>query len=238
MHGVDICGEISVVVYTSHAQQFEWKGYGLKLSIHEGSLPVGMEQCTVNIKASLAGHYEFPENYYLVSAVFWFRCETVHKFIKPITLEIQHCAKSKNISELNFVRAICNQKQLPYSFKPKIGGNFERESRGIIDVNSFSAVAVTQTDSEERDYCSTLFYCCRAMIDLFYVIVWNTEAHLNVSIIALILHDYYTLVFSLYITTTKKREHCLDLIRQLNLKKIKSDSIFLWMVSLLKKGGI
>ena len=191
LQGVEICGETSVVVYSSRAQQFEWEGFGLKLYIHEGSLPVGMEQCILQIKASLAGLYEFPEDSHLISAVFWFRCKTVHKFIKPITVEIQHCAKAKNISELNFVRAFCSQKQLPYTFKQIAGGNFKsRKSCGVIDLTSFSGIAAIQNKSEERDYCSIVFYHGERrvdmyrgekMVNIFYVIVWNTEAHLNVS---------------------------------------------------------
>ena len=66
--GVEVCGETTVVV-TNVPQSYAWAGYGLKLHIPKGSLPVGMEQCTINIKASLAGQYEFPENTHLVSAV-------------------------------------------------------------------------------------------------------------------------------------------------------------------------
>ena len=82
------------------------------------------------------------------------------------------------------MRAVCSQKQLPYTFKPKSGGDFVRESCGIIDLNSLStiAIAITQKESEERNYCSMVFYRLEKKISaLFYVIVWNTEAHLNVS---------------------------------------------------------
>ena len=106
---------MTVVVYSSSRdQQITWPGYGLRINIPKGCLPAGMEQCTINIKASLAGQYEFPENSHLVSAVFWFHCEDVHKFTRPITVEIQHCAKSENVTnlKLSFVRAICSQKQL------------------------------------------------------------------------------------------------------------------------------
>ena len=89
-----------MVVYSSHYQQITWPGYGLRLHIPKGCLPAGMEQCTINIKASLAGQYEFPENSHLVSAITWLRCDEVLEFMKPITLEIQHCAKSKNINDL------------------------------------------------------------------------------------------------------------------------------------------
>lgn len=91
LHGVEVCGETNLIVYSAHNQQITWPGYGLRIQIWEGSLPAGMEECTVNIRTSVAGQYEFPANSHLVSPVFWFRCETVSKFTKPITVEIQHC---------------------------------------------------------------------------------------------------------------------------------------------------
>ena len=177
-----------MVVYTSHYQQITWEGFGLKLHIHKGSLPAGMEQCTLQIKASLAGHYEFPENSHLVSAIFWIHCEAVHKFIRPITVEIQHCAnyKSQNIInlKLSFVRAVCCQEQLPYTFKQLPGGNFtSHSSYGVIELYSFSGVGIIQGGSVERQYYSKLFYLSNYFgghrIDL--TVTWNTEAHIYVS---------------------------------------------------------
>ena len=185
LRGAEVCGEMTVVVYSSHDQQITWPGYGLRLHIPKGCLPADMEQCTINIKASLAGQYEFPENSYLVSVVFWLRCEDVQMFTRSITVEIQHCAKSENITvhKLSFVRAVCSQKQLPYTFKRLSEGNFSSHSSyGVIELNSFSGVGVTQEGSEDKEYCSQLFYLGqpdRCKID--YVVTWNTEAHLTVS---------------------------------------------------------
>ena len=186
LRGAEVCGEETIMVYSSHAQQITWEGFGLKLHIQEGSLPAGMEQCILQIKASLAGQYEFPENSHLVSAIFWLRCETVHKFTKPITVEIQHCAKSENIRNLKFIRAVCSQKQLPYTFKQLPEGNFtSNSSYGVIELNSFSGVGVTQEGSEDREYCSRLFYMPSTRKvpnqEIHFVISWNVEAHLTVS---------------------------------------------------------
>ena len=77
----------------------------------------GIDQCTIYIKASLAGEYEIPEDSSLVSAIFWLRCEPQCTFTKPITVEIQHCSTKQDLSRLKIVRAFCSQKQLPYKFK-------------------------------------------------------------------------------------------------------------------------
>ena len=123
--GVEVCEEKTITLYRSQTQEVTWefKGYGLRLYIHASSLPEGIDRCVLTIKASIAGQYTFPENCHLVSAIFWIRCEPMCKLSRPIGVEIQHCAKSVNESKLSFVRAVCSQKQLPFTFK-KIGGDF------------------------------------------------------------------------------------------------------------------
>ena len=168
-------------VYSSRDQQITWPGYGLRLNVPKGCLPAGVEQCTINIKASLAGQYEFSENSHPVSAVYWLRCEDVNKFTRPITVEIQHCAESLKLS---FVRAVCSQKQLPYTFKQLPGGNFtSHSSYGVIELKNFSGVGITQEGSDKRQYYCKLFYLSNYLgghrID--FAIAWNTEAHISVS---------------------------------------------------------
>ena len=185
--GVEVCGEMTVVVHSSRYQQISWEGFGLQLHINEDSLPAGMEQCTINIMASLAGQYQLPENSSLVSAVFWLRCEPKCKFAKPITVEIQHCVKPENVGNLNmkFVRAACSDKQLLYFFKELRGGNFSQHSSyGVIQVDGFSGLAITQEGSEDREYCSQLFYICQPnSYKIHFVMTWNLEAHLTVRVV-------------------------------------------------------
>ena len=173
-----------MVVHSSGAQQITWEGFGLKLHIAEDSLPAGIDQCTLTIKASLAGQYQFPDNSYLVSAIFWLRCEPMCKFTKPVTVEMQHCARSENVADLKlkFVRAVCSQKQLPYTFKELDGYFTSNSSYGVVEVNGFSALAITQGGSEEREYCSQLFYLGPpSSCHIHFIVTWNDEAHLTVS---------------------------------------------------------
>ena len=191
-----MCAETSVVVYSSCSLRFPPKDsyYGFKLYIPEGSLPVGTEQCTINIKVSLAGNYGFPENSSLVSAIFWLCSKPLCKFTKPVKMEIQHCAHSEDSSKLSFVRAVCSQEKLPYIFKVKKGGDFtSHDSYGIIELNGFSAHAITHDgESVSRKYFSKLFYRSNYhlghRIDLIFT--WNTEAHIDVSLY-LHIHQLY-----------------------------------------------
>ena len=183
--GIEECSETSVIAHSSHGQLVEWNG--LKLHIHEGSLPEGIHQCKIDIKASLAGQYEIPENSCLVSAIFWLRCEPQCKFIKPITVEIQHCSTKANLSRLKIVRAFCSQKHLPYNFKP-LGGRFNAHtSYGVVEVTSFSGFGVVEEENpvSERLYYSQLFYRSyhshQHVHEIHIIFTWNTEAHTNVS---------------------------------------------------------
>ena len=171
------------MVVTNDPQSFAWEGYGLKLHIPKGCLPAGIEKCSINIKASLAGQYEFPENSHPVSAIFWLHCEPRCKFTVPLSLEIQHCARPENISKLSFVKALCSQESLPYTFRRQLGGCFTSSSSyGVLELESFSGAGVVQEGSEDREYIARLFYQNETIYsyDIHLVVTWNTEAYLTV----------------------------------------------------------
>ena len=186
LQGIDRFDQTSVVVHSSQGQFAEWNG--LKLHIHEGSLPEGVHQCTIHIIVSLAGQYKIPENSCLVSAIFWLRCEPECKFIKPIKVEIQHCGTQENLSRLEIIRAFCSQKRLPYNFK-SLGGRFNAHtSYGDIEVNGFSGLGVIQKGQvSERLYYNQVLYRSYHShqkghdSDIHIIFTWNTEAHINVS---------------------------------------------------------
>lgn len=187
LRGVEAYRQMTALVYSSQAQQIRWECFGLTVHIHEGSLPAG-RYCTIKIIVSLEGQYEFPDSSYLISAIFWIRCEPSCKFMRPIGIEIQHCGKVDNKLKLSFVRALCSQKQLPYSFK-HIGGTFTPySSYGIIELNSFSGVGIIQEESDERNYLATLLYKevknkpARCIVEIYIAITWNLAAHRNVSV--------------------------------------------------------
>ena len=120
-------GEASVRV-TNKSQNFHWVGYGLKLHIPEKALPTHLEECKLLIKVGISGQFALPQNTSLVSAVYWLDSEPRCKFSKHLTVEIQHCALSSQMSRLNFAVARCSQSPLPYTFKILKGGEFNSQS--------------------------------------------------------------------------------------------------------------
>lgn len=228
LRGVDIFGETSLTV-TAQSQKFQWAGYGIRLHIPSCALPVALEQCRLHIKVTMSGHFAFPENASLVSAVYWLDSKPQCKFSKPITVEIQHCAKPTQCSRLSFVRAKCSQADLPYLFKTLDGGVFTTSSTyGCITLDQFSGVAVTQEGNEDRQYCASLFYLGRAASrQIHFVITWDQEVQTKVShnfiysSVSLVLYSW-SCICTCYNRKFKKnmlpRVPHLDLISRLSLK--------------------
>ena len=171
------------IVVTSSANEHEWKGYGMKLKIPSESLPANISSCTITVMVSLSGQYQFPEDTELVSPVFWLRCEPKCKFVKPLSLEIQHCALPENSHRLFMVRAVCTQKELPYSFKVLHGATFSKHSSyGIIELDSFSGAGVVQEKGKKRKNWSSVFYMGPpSNRDIHFAVTWHSDAHITVS---------------------------------------------------------
>ena len=158
IRGVEVIEETDFVVST-RGDSFEWKGYGLRLSISENSLPIGIEECRINIKASLSGPFELPEDLDLLSPVFWI--SALCKFEMLVSLEIQHCASRDEASftDLNFISAKCSQKELPYTFKQLDGGRFPADSSyGSIQLSHFSGIGIAGKKGTPRAYCAQIYY--------------------------------------------------------------------------------
>ena len=160
---------------------FEWRGYGLRVHVPKGSLPRGMEECKINIKASLSGQFQLPEDSDLLSPVFWITATC--KFTKPVTLEIQHCALTEDetvLSDLSFVSANCTQRDLPYRFKPVAGGVFSRHSSyGSIQLDHFSGIGIIgRILGTRRSYCAHLYHTKNQLYEwrFYFVITQDLDA--------------------------------------------------------------
>ena len=168
-----MAGEAEFTVSTEGGS-FHWKGYGLRLHVPKGSLPAGMGECKINIRVSLSGQFQLPEGSDLLSPVFWISAPC--KFIKSVTLEIQHCALAEDeasLSNLGFVFTKCSQSDLPYRFKQVGGGVFTKHSTfGSIQLEHFSGVGVAGSEETPRSYCAHLYHTMEGLHDwIFYFVI-------------------------------------------------------------------
>ena len=183
IRGTEIMGEADFRVLTQGGT-FQWKGYGLRLHVLKDSFPAGMEECRINIKVSISGQFQLPEDSELLSPVFWILAPC--KFTRPLTLEIQHCALREDeaaLSNLNFVSCKCSQKGLPYRLRKVEGGVFTTHSSyGSIQLSHFSGLGVTGRKGIPQSYCAHLYYTMKEMYDwrFYFVITQDLDAKIMV----------------------------------------------------------
>ena len=229
-------------VVSTRGGPFKWKGYGLKLSISEDSLPTGIEECRISIKASLSGPFQLPKDSDLLSPVFWI--SALCKFEKSVTLEIQHCASRDEASfaDLNFISTKCSQKELPYTFKQLDGGKFPADSSyGSIQLSHFSGFGITGRRRTPRAYCAQIYYTIKEEASdwrVYFIITKDLDALKAVCGCATIsvmpqFHCYmYLLHCRLSAKTTARKQHFRS-----NLSMIKLVWTFLKMGNRQKKAG-
>ena len=139
---------------TQEADKLNFEGYGFKLCVPNNSLPAEVAETQLSVQVCLSGPFQMPFNCELVSAVYW--VSSPHKFIKPLTVEIQHCAalsNDKQCSQLTFVHTKCTQEELPYIFKEKKGGVFSHQSfYGSLPLSHFSGIGIVISPSLQRSF--------------------------------------------------------------------------------------
>ena len=163
---MEIAGETDFTVL-DQGGSFKWRDYGMKLNVPKDSFTASTGECTINIRASLSGHFQLPGDSDFLSPVFWIAAP--YRFTKPVTLEIQHCALSEDdagLSHLTFVSTKYSQRDLPYIFRELDGGVFTTHSSyGSIDLSHFSGIAVTGRKNTPRSYCAHLYHTMKQVYD-------------------------------------------------------------------------
>ena len=206
MRGFEAFKETSFVVTDSYSHSFEWQKYGLKLHIPKGTVSAEHTECRVNIKVGLAGQFSIPDELQLVSCIYWLSCP--QKFMKPVTLEIEHCASlqdSSQSSSLQFIVAKCSQAELPYQFRALEKGTFvPRSSYGSIQISQFSffGIGILKRFLSLQHYCGAVYYIRKDVnkwhVD--FVITSSLSVSLTVSqhiwhIISLYIDAFYLFIF-------------------------------------------
>ena len=170
---------------TDEAGSYEWTDGGFKLDTPCGALPAGAVPCQINVRASLSGQFEFPENSELVSSIYWISTPKNLRFSKPLTVHVQHCStvENRDDSDLSFVVAKCTQPALPYKFKFLDDGLFvPYSSYGSISVTHFSGLGIVSKLQKYPSYCARTYVTSRGRDEwrVYFVIVKDLDVVLKV----------------------------------------------------------
>ena len=142
--GVD--EKLSAIV-SGKSHSITWEKYGFTMHIPEDAVE-SSGVCTIAIRAVVSGKFEFPENTEPVSAIYGI--STSAKFVKPITLEMQHCVALKQEKDCHYLSFAvshiqADQLHLPCSFERLNGGSFSPGSQnGTISCSGFSCMTIVK----------------------------------------------------------------------------------------------
>uniref|UniRef100_A0A1X7TK34 Death domain-containing protein n=1 Tax=Amphimedon queenslandica TaxID=400682 RepID=A0A1X7TK34_AMPQE len=123
-----IAGKKLFLVQGDKPQLMNWEEYGLRISITEGSLSAS-ETVEVSVLALVGGHFKFPDNTRLVSAVY---AISTSPLLKSLRIEMQNCIDLSDPSlskYLKFAVAPVHTASLPYQFSLIEGGEFPAYQR-------------------------------------------------------------------------------------------------------------
>ena len=117
------------------------------------------------MKVILSGRYNsVSEDVELASPVYWIEPTPPINFVKPIIVEIQHCAdmqESASGSNLSFVvtKHPVDSTDVHHTFDMLPGGQFTRLTcYGKISLQSFSGLAIVLPKGGKRRYVGQLWY--------------------------------------------------------------------------------
>ena len=153
-----------MVEVTNEEQHIMWEEYGLRLHIPLNALPEGLNDWHLKIAVFSSGQFELPEDGVLVSAVYSFSHNLGDRKLRnPVTLEMQHCASNKMLSDLYIVRASSCAKD-PLKFEIIPGGIFKPDTGyGVIKLDQFCSISCWLW----RRFCS-MFYELEYFARLYY----------------------------------------------------------------------
>ena len=144
---VHIAGKKLFLIHGDVPQLLNWEEFGLRIGVLKGTLP-SSETAEVAVVALVGGHFVFPKNTQVVSAIY---AVAVSKpLLQPLRLDLQHCVNLVRPSQtrhLKFAIAPVNTPSLPYEFSPVEGGEFTVNSYyGSIYRSKFCLVGIVAED--------------------------------------------------------------------------------------------
>ena len=154
---VHIAGKKLFLIQGDDPQLLNWEEYGLRIGVLEGTL-TSTETAEVAVVALVGGHFVFPKNTKVVSAIY---AVTVSKpLLQPLRLDLQHCVnlvQPFQTRHLKFAIAPVNTSSLPYEFSPVEGGEFAVNSYyGSIYRSKFCFVGIIAEDNDANNTEDTI----------------------------------------------------------------------------------
>ena len=187
IRGADIVAQTTIEITPDQPLYFHWEGHGFRVYIPAGAVS---RRVTLCIQASLSGDYQLPDDGVLVSGVYWLSLHPHMKLHKKATITLQHGANDD--TSISFVTARCTQEAMPYTFRKLPKASFSLSREGTIQVDHFSALAVSGSSTSISDYAVCSFYIPKKpnVFDVHITVTQNLHLQVEVRIVCSFLMFY------------------------------------------------
>ena len=203
---VDIRNGVSFV-YKGNPHQFEWNGYGIELVFEGHCLSTDISKCGITIYSITSTESLLPQDIQLVSALFQINCDA--RFIKPVTIKIQHCAAEHKLSDLCFVTS--TDKNPPYIYQCD-DGHFN-SNYGEIKVLSFSEYGIGKKKSHSKCVRLLKWFWPKTSGVLYSICLYHTKKFTANE------QNYWMLSFIVVQNIPKYLSYVEDFATKLNMKR-------------------
>ena len=97
--------------------------------------------------------FQVPDEYCVVSSMFWFCSDHDVDFQKPLSIELQHCAEYNDT--LTVLKTKCSASSQVFRFEPQGQAISESTDYATFDTNHFCVfcIGIKISDQDRRRYC-------------------------------------------------------------------------------------
>ena len=169
-----------------------WEGFGLNLKVPANALDSDVPSQTLNLLNCDIDHFKVPENMELLSGVYW--VDFKGEFIKPITIEIEHCANIEQPSQFSSLSFVFTEPPThmapPYQLQSFPGGVFPQDScYGSIQLSQSLLIAVVSDGSATKSYRVLNYYIPKATTtwDIDLIITYDLQISIKVCLLYFVL---------------------------------------------------
>ena len=165
-----------------------WEGFGLNLKAPANALVPDVPFQTLNLRNCDIHHFKVPENTELLSGIYW--VDFKGKFVKPITIELEHCASVEQPSQFSSLSFVSTEPPThmapPYQLRSFPGGVFPQDScYGSIQLSQSLLVAVVSDGSATKSYRALNYYIPKTTTtwDIDLIITYDLQISIKVCLL-------------------------------------------------------
>lgn len=181
-----------VINNNEKAKDFDWREHGIILHVSEKAFSTTTSECTIDVKSSPTGVYDFPEDAEPVPVSNVYDINTSETLCKPITVVIDHCVAidpddDEDLAQLENIRLVVADSSKPqssYQFR-YIESNYTVTPTSVmVSMPHFCFLAAVFSQGHSRTrFCAKIFLQSESLTShyIHFVLIRNLASYIQVG---------------------------------------------------------